>query len=45
MSEEGEKPAKFSGNMKLTDVYFKYPSRPDVKVLSQDRLINNILKF
>lgn len=32
LSEEGEKPSEFVGNMKLKDVHFKYPSRPDVKV-------------
>lgn len=32
LAEDGDKPEKVSGDMKLTDVHFKYPSRPDVKV-------------
>ncbi|OXB67674.1 hypothetical protein ASZ78_015206 [Callipepla squamata] len=32
-SEEGEKPKIFGGNISFKDVAFKYPSRPEVKVL------------
>ncbi|OXB84706.1 UNVERIFIED_CONTAM: hypothetical protein H355_001183 [Colinus virginianus] len=32
-SEEGEKPKIFGGNISFKDVSFKYPSRPEVKVL------------
>ncbi|CAK1546564.1 unnamed protein product [Leptosia nina] len=31
--ETGAKPAKFEGNMSFENLYFNYPSRPDVKVL------------
>ncbi|CAG9135067.1 unnamed protein product [Plutella xylostella] len=33
LKEEGEKPEKFVGNIVFDNVYFNYPSRPDVKVL------------
>uniref|UniRef100_A0A803YBU0 ATP binding cassette subfamily B member 1 n=1 Tax=Meleagris gallopavo TaxID=9103 RepID=A0A803YBU0_MELGA len=32
-SEEGEKPKIFGGNITFKDVAFKYPTRPEVKVL------------
>uniref|UniRef100_A0A669QVL9 ATP binding cassette subfamily B member 4 n=1 Tax=Phasianus colchicus TaxID=9054 RepID=A0A669QVL9_PHACC len=32
-SEEGEKPKIFEGNITFKDVAFKYPTRPEVKVL------------
>ncbi|XP_042673066.1 ATP-dependent translocase ABCB1 isoform X6 [Centrocercus urophasianus] len=32
-SEEGEKPKTFGGNITFKDVAFKYPTRPEVKVL------------
>ncbi|XP_064195313.1 ATP-binding cassette, sub-family B (MDR/TAP), member 4 [Anguilla rostrata] len=32
-SDEGEKPDKFDGNVKIENVQFHYPSRPDVSVL------------
>ncbi|XP_025004168.2 ATP-dependent translocase ABCB1 isoform X1 [Gallus gallus] len=32
-SEEGEKPKMFGGNITFKDVAFKYPTRPEVKVL------------
>ncbi|ELU01162.1 hypothetical protein CAPTEDRAFT_219712 [Capitella teleta] len=33
-STEGEKPDRMLGNIEFKDVHFKYPSRPDVKVLN-----------
>ncbi|XP_062395061.1 ATP-binding cassette, sub-family B (MDR/TAP), member 4 [Sardina pilchardus] len=37
-SEEGEQPDKFEGNVNFDDVFFNYPSRPDVTVLKGLRL-------
>ncbi|XP_062841934.1 ATP-binding cassette, sub-family B (MDR/TAP), member 4 isoform X1 [Trichomycterus rosablanca] len=37
-SEDGDKPDNFDGNVRFSDVYFKYPSRPDVPVLQGFRL-------
>jgi ATP-binding cassette subfamily B (MDR/TAP) protein 1 len=34
LSEEGLRPESIEGNIKLTDVKFKYPARPDVQVLN-----------
>jgi ABC-type bacteriocin/lantibiotic exporter with double-glycine peptidase domain len=34
LSEEGLRPKSIEGNIKFTDVKFKYPARPDVKVLN-----------
>uniref|UniRef100_X2B039 Bile salt export pump n=1 Tax=Capitella teleta TaxID=283909 RepID=X2B039_CAPTE len=33
-STQGEKPDRMLGNIEFKDVHFKYPSRPDVKVLN-----------
>lgn len=32
-SESGYKPEKITGNLEFENVFFNYPSRPDVKVL------------
>ncbi|XP_049836463.1 multidrug resistance protein homolog 49-like [Schistocerca gregaria] len=33
LSESGKRPDQVVGDIQLTDVYFHYPSRPDVKIL------------
>ena len=33
--EKGEKPAKLQGNIDVKDVYFAYPSRPDVMIFNK----------
>ncbi|GLJ36715.1 hypothetical protein SUGI_0738890 [Cryptomeria japonica] len=33
--ENGEKPAKLQGNIDVKDVYFAYPSRPDVMIFNK----------
>jgi hypothetical protein len=32
LQSTGEKPERFRGDVSFQDVYFNYPSRPDVKV-------------
>ena len=39
-SEEGTKPEKLSGDIEFHKVCFNYPSRPDVKVISNEKLKN-----
>ena len=33
-SVDGEKPEKFDGSVEFRDIFFNYPTRPDVKVSS-----------
>ena len=39
-SEEGEKPARVTGNIEFQDINFVYPSREDVKVPVTNRIVD-----